>query len=209
MPGHVLPLRKGGGSGPHVIYASLGPPESITQNGILISSAVFAQLTAECCYTLQRAAPFPLIITPSHGGSGPHLTHDSLGPSEPTTRRASQFGSDVFAQMTGEWPYTLQWDATSPTKLPFPMDVWDVDPNLIHSSLGPPESSTQTASQSLQPFLQGSLVWQTDRPHYSVSNNRPPFVYVVQAMWPNNNKNNNNNNNEQHICTVKNKSPQL
>jgi len=33
----------------------------------------------------------------------------------------------------------------------------------------------------------------------------------VQAMWPNNNDNNNDNNynNEQHICTVKNKSPQL
>jgi len=28
---------------------------------------------------------------------------------------------------------------------------------LICGSLGPPESSTQTASQSLQPFLQGSL----------------------------------------------------
>ena len=31
-------------------------------------------------------------------------------------------------------------------------------PHLIRGSLGPPESSTQTASQSLQPFLHGSLV---------------------------------------------------
>jgi len=51
-------------------------------------------------------------------------------------------------------------------------------PHLIHGSLGlrPPESSTQTASQSVQPFLQGSLVWQTDRqtdrPRYSLGNNR-------------------------------------
>jgi len=29
--------------------------------------------------------------------------------------------------------------------------------------LVPSESSTQTASRSIQPFLQGSLVWQTDR----------------------------------------------
>ena len=47
---------------------------------------------------------------------------------------------------------------------------------LIRGSFGPPESSTQTASRSLQPFLQGSLVWQTDRqtnrPRYSVGNNR-------------------------------------
>jgi len=43
-------------------------------------------------------------------------------------------------------------------------------------SLGPPESSTRTASRSVQLFLQGSLVWQTDRqtdrPRYSVGNSR-------------------------------------
>jgi len=37
-------------------------------------------------------------------------------------------------------------------------------PHLIHGSLGPSESSAQTASWSVQPFLQGSLLWQTDRP---------------------------------------------
>ena len=50
-----------------------------------------------------------------------------------------------------------------------------------------PESSTQTASRSVQPFLQGSLVWQidrqterpTDRPTYH-ANNRPQLrTYVV------------------------------
>jgi len=35
--------------------------------------------------------------------------------------------------------------------------------HLIHGSSGPPESSTQTASWSIQQFLQGSLLWQTDR----------------------------------------------
>jgi len=39
----------------------------------------------------------------------------------------------------------------------------DLNPHLIHGPLGPPKSSTQTASRSVQPFLQGSLVWQTDR----------------------------------------------
>jgi len=38
-----------------------------------------------------------------------------------------------------------------PPKLPFRMG--DLDPHVIHSSLGPPESSTQAASQSLQQFL--------------------------------------------------------
>jgi len=40
----------------------------------------------------------------------------------------------------------------------------DLGPHLIRGSLGPHESPSQTASQSVQPFLQGSLVWQTDRP---------------------------------------------
>jgi len=50
----------------------------------------------------------------------------------------------------------------SPQNCPFPWG--DLDPNLIHGSLGPPESSFQTASRSVQPFLYGLLVWQTDRP---------------------------------------------
>jgi len=53
------------------------------------------------------------------------------------------------------------------TGLPWPLKIapshGDLDAHLIHGSLGPPESSTQTASWSVQPFLQGSLVWQTDR----------------------------------------------
>jgi len=48
-----------------------------------------------------------------------------------------------------------------PSKLPIPMG--DLEPHLIHGSLGSPESSTQTASWSVQAFMQGSLVWQTDR----------------------------------------------
>jgi len=37
----------------------------------------------------------------------------------------------------------------------------DLDRHLIRGYLGPPKSSTQMASRSVQPFLQGSLVWQT------------------------------------------------
>jgi len=62
-------------------------------------------------------------------------------------------GSAVFAQTTAECPYSLQWDAPfSPQNCPFP---WGHRaPNLIHGSLGPPESSTQMASRSVQLFLQ-------------------------------------------------------
>jgi len=60
----------------------------------------------------------------------------------------------IFTQVTTECPSMGR---------PFPLNITpsngvDLDPNLIHGSLGPPESSTQTASRSVQPFLQGSLV---------------------------------------------------
>ena len=37
-------------------------------NDILIGSAVFAHMTAECPYTLQWDVPSPLKIAASHGG---------------------------------------------------------------------------------------------------------------------------------------------
>ena len=85
-------------------------------------------------------------------------------------------GSAVFAQTTVECPYTLQWDAHSPPEIcPFPWG--NLDLHVIHGSSGQRKSSTKTAARSVQPFLQGSLVWQTDRqtdrPRYSVCNNRP------------------------------------
>jgi len=59
----------------------------------------------------------------------------------------------------------------------------DMDPHLIHGSLGPPESSTQTAFRSVQPFCRDHSVTdrQTDRPRYSVGNNRPHLRYVHSA----------------------------
>ena len=50
--------------------------------------------------------------------------------------------------------------------------------------LGPSGSSTQTASWLVQPFLQGSLMWQTDqqtdRPRYSVCNNYAAYCVSWQ-----------------------------
>ena len=49
-----------------------------------------------------------------------------------------------------------------PSKLPLPWG--DVDSHLIHGSLGPPESSTQMTSQSVQPFCRAHYCdRQTDR----------------------------------------------
>ena len=53
-------------------------------------------------------------------------------------------GSAVFAHMSTECPYTLQWGNLPPSKFPLPMGG--------SCSLGPRESSTQRASRSVQPL---------------------------------------------------------
>ena len=140
-------------------------------NGKSIISGVFAQLTAESPYTLQRAPLSPKIAT-SHGGSGPPSNTWFLGAIRAHNPNGISIGSAVFAQMTSVCVCTLQ--CTSPQNCPFPRR--GSGPHLIHGSLGPPKSAIQTASRSVQPFSQGSLVWQTDRPtdsRYSVGNKRP------------------------------------
>jgi len=93
----------------------------------------------------------------------PHLTL-FLGPIQTHNPNVILIGSAVFAQMTAECSNTWQWDALSPLKIATFHGDLDSGPHLVHSSLGPPESSIQTTSRSVQPFLQGSLVWQTDWP---------------------------------------------
>jgi len=62
--------------------------------------------------------------------------------------------SAVLAQIMAESPYTYN-GLCFPQKLLFPMR--DLDRHLIHRSLGPLESSTQTASRTVQPFLHRRL----------------------------------------------------
>jgi len=64
-----------------------------------------------------------------------------LWPTRVHNPKDKSIGSAVFAQFTAESPYTLQWDALPPSKLPSPMG--DLHPHLIHGSLGPPESLTK------------------------------------------------------------------
>jgi len=76
---------------------------------------------------------------------------------------AISIGWAVFAQTTAESLYFTMGCHFPPQNCPFPWGMWSYGPHLIHGSLGPTKSLTQTVSRSLQPFLQGSLVWQTDR----------------------------------------------
>ena len=74
-----------------------------------------------------------------------------------------------------------------PQNCPFPLGIWV--PHPIHGTLGPPKSSTQIASSSVQPFLQGSLVWQTDIPRdHATRSVTTGHIYIRStAMRPNNN----------------------
>jgi len=67
----------------------------------------------------------------------------------------------------------------------------DLDLHLIHGSLGPPESTTQTACRSVQPFLLGSRSWQTGRrtTDHAIRSVTMGRIYVglhSTAMRPNN-----------------------
>jgi len=132
------------------------PTQVHNLNGRLIGSADSAQLTAEYPCTLQWTTLSPK-IAPSHGGSGPPSNTLFLEPIQAHNPNGISISSSVFAQMTADSPYTSQWNAPfSAQNFPFPWG--DLNPHLIHSSLGQPESSTQSTYRSVQPFLQGSLV---------------------------------------------------
>jgi len=113
----------------------------------------------------------------------PHLMHDFYGPSEPTNQTASRSVQPFSHRGPQSVPILYNGTPLSPAKLPLPMG--NLDSHLTHGSLGPPESSTQTASPSVQPFLQDSLVDRpTDHSTRSVTIGR---IYVRRtAMRPNN-----------------------
>jgi len=147
-----------------------------------------------CLVTIIHTKPVIAILVPKLvamamflSTSGPPSNTWFPGPVQAHNANGIWIGSAVFAQMTIVDPYTLQRDAPFPTKkLPFLME--DLDLCLIDSSLGPPKSSTQTASQSLQLFLLGSLVWQTDRlTDHTTRSVTMGHIYVCSiAMRPNN-----------------------
>jgi len=76
----------------------------------------FAQLTAQCPYTLQWGGPplSSLKIALSHGGSGPpYIIHDSVGPPELTTDTASR---SVYSFLQGSWMWHWQTQTDRTTR---------------------------------------------------------------------------------------------
>jgi len=120
-----------------------------SQNGISIGLAIFAQLTAEC-RQVHSGMFFPLKIAPALGG--PPSNTWFLEPTRAHNQNGISIGYADFAQLTAV-SSGMPGHVLSRKNCPF---VWGSEPNLMHASLDPPESITQTASRSVQLVLQGS-----------------------------------------------------
>jgi len=104
----------------------------------------------------------------------PHLIHASLDPSESTTQTASR-SVQPFCTAHGIVSVRMPGDVLS-QKLP--VGTRRSEPHLIHDSLGPSESTCQTASRSVQQSLQGRRSW-TVQLYSQVAPMCSPFI-----SWP-------------------------
>jgi len=89
MPGYVLSPNNcpsAWRSGPHLIHASLGPPESISQTA---SRSVQPFLYSSRQSVVGNVMTCPS-LAPSHGGSVPHLIRGSLRPLNSASQTASR-----------------------------------------------------------------------------------------------------------------------
>ena len=57
----------------------------------------------------------------------------------------------------------------------------NVHPHVTHASLGPPESTTQTAFRSVQPFLRSSRRVSPGMPRHVLSPNNCPYTWRIQG----------------------------
>jgi len=123
---------------PESITQTASPPRSVqpfyTAHGSVLGHA--------------RACPFPIIIAPSHGGSGPPYNTCFLRPhSSPQPKRHL----DRFSRFCTAYNRVSSGVGvcSSPQNCPF---SWGSGPHLIRGSLSPPDSASQIASRSAQPF---------------------------------------------------------
>jgi len=89
-------------------------------NGKLISSAVFAQLTAESPYTYNGLF-FPPKLPSQWGYLDSHLIHDSLGPPQSSTKTVPRLVQPSLHIQPHSIPILYNGMSLLPSKLPLPM----------------------------------------------------------------------------------------
>jgi len=114
---------------------------------------------------------FPLIIAPLHWRIWDPSNTCFLGFTRDHNPNGISIGSAIFAQLTAEFPYTLQWATLYPKTAPSHWGIWISISYMICWAY--PRLQPKQHLDGFSRFLQGSQEWQTDRPHYSVGNNRP------------------------------------
>ena len=113
---------------------------------------------------IHQNCSFPWGIWTSHVDSlwdNMYKLRDAFGPCEPTTQTAPRSVQPSLHTWPRSVSIVYNGLPVSRSKLPLPMLA--SGPHVIRGSLGPSESGTQMVTWSFQPFLQGSLVWHTDR----------------------------------------------
>jgi len=134
-----------GGSGPHLVYASLGPPESITQKASW-SVRPFLHSSRQNVVGHGGACPSPSKLSLPMGICA-HVTCGSLGPPDSVSKMASHSGRFCTAHGRQSLYFTMG--------TPFPK----IAPSnggsgchLIHDTLGPCKPIIQMVSRLVQPF---------------------------------------------------------
>jgi len=131
------------------ICASFGPLESTTQTANR-SVKPFLHSSQQNVPIIYNGRPYPLELPLQMGDHGLLCNIWCFGPMWAHNPNGTSNGSAMFAQMTAECTYTLQWFAYSPSKVPLPTSA--SGPRVICGSFGPPESGRQMTTWSFQPF---------------------------------------------------------
>jgi len=127
-----------GRSGPYLMHGSLGPPESTPQTASRSVQPFCRTAVQEWFNRIRQVAP---MCTPCNTCF--------LGPTAVHNANSIWISSVICAQPTSV-SSDMPGHVISPKHCPF---AWsDLDPHLIHGSLDPPESKSQAASRSVQPF---------------------------------------------------------
>jgi len=165
----------------------LKPDRTDNPNGITIGSAVFAQVTTECPYTLQWA-PLSPKIAHSHGESGPHLTRNSFGPSEPTNQMASLSVQPFLHRWLQSVPILYSGTLLSPLKIA-PSHGWIWTPIYCVVPWTHPSPQPKWHLNQFSRFSRAHLCdRETDRPtDHATGSVTIDCIYVRStAMRPNN-----------------------